>query len=70
MLLLLLLLHSVARGSHGAWQKFERGELSLFPFYAEFGRELSDVRNGNLWYADYCRKKGIGMLFDAGIHLG
>ncbi|KAI0637082.1 HAD-like protein [Trametes polyzona] len=32
------------RGSSGAWQKFERGEMSLFPFYKQFGRELSDTK--------------------------
>jgi hypothetical protein len=42
-------------------QKFERGELSLFPFYEEFGRELSDTENGNKWYMEYCARKGIGM---------
>ncbi|GBE82347.1 HAD-like protein [Sparassis crispa] len=47
------------RGSQGAWQKFERGELSLFPFYAAFGRELSDTTRGNVWYAEYCKRKGI-----------
>ncbi|KAI0781051.1 HAD-like protein [Trametes elegans] len=31
------------RGSTGAWQKFERGEMPLFPFYEQFGRELSDT---------------------------
>ncbi|KAH7909715.1 HAD-like domain-containing protein [Hygrophoropsis aurantiaca] len=48
-----------ARGSHGAWQRFERGELALFPFYDAFGRDLSDTDNGNVWYAEYCQRKGI-----------
>jgi hypothetical protein len=42
---------SVGRGSEGAWQKFERGETSLFEFYEAFGRELSDTVRGNVWYA-------------------
>ncbi|KAF8919650.1 HAD-like domain-containing protein [Mucidula mucida] len=48
-----------ARGRHGAWQKFERGELSLLPFYEAFSKDLSDTVNGNVWYAEYCRKKII-----------
>ncbi|OBZ75946.1 hypothetical protein A0H81_04446 [Grifola frondosa] len=48
-----------ARGSHGAWQKFERGEISLFPFYAQFGRELSDAKFNNVAYAQYCKRRGI-----------
>lgn len=51
---------STRRGHNGAWQKFERGEIALFPFYEEFGRDLSDTENGNVWYAEYCRRKGIG----------
>ncbi|KAI9064322.1 HAD-like protein [Trametes sanguinea] len=47
------------RGSHGAWQKFERGEMSLFPFYEQFGQELSDTKVNNPAYAQYCRRKGI-----------
>jgi len=49
----------VARGPNGAWQRFERGELSLFPFYEQFSRDLSDTVNGNVWYADYCKRRGI-----------
>lgn len=45
------------RGPSGAWQKFERGELHLLDFYPEFGRDLSDTKNGNIWYAEYCRQK-------------
>jgi hypothetical protein len=41
-------------------QKFERGELSLFPFYERFGCELSDTENGNKWYMEYCARKKIG----------
>lgn len=49
-----------SRGASGAWQKFERGELSLFSFYKDFGRDLSDTRNGNKWYTEYCARKNIG----------
>jgi len=49
----------VARGSDGAWQKFERGELELFPFYEAFSKDLSDTDNGNIWYQDYCKRKGL-----------
>lgn len=48
-----------SRGPGGAWQKFERGELSLFSFYEEFGRDLSDTDNGNKWYTAYCARKKI-----------
>ncbi|KAK7693332.1 hypothetical protein QCA50_002900 [Cerrena zonata] len=47
------------RGSSGSWQKFERGEISLYPFYEAFGRELSDTKSGNVWYREYCARKGI-----------
>ncbi|KAJ7929232.1 HAD-like domain-containing protein [Mycena leptocephala] len=49
----------VERGSNGAWQKFERGELPLFPFYEAFGRDLSDTANGNVWYTAYCKRRGL-----------
>lgn len=48
-----------SRGPTGAWQKFERGELSLFSFYEQFGRDLSDTDNGNKWYTEYCARKKI-----------
>ncbi|KAG1736721.1 HAD-like domain-containing protein [Suillus lakei] len=48
-----------SRGPGGAWQKFERGELSLFSFYEEFGRDLSDTDNGNKWYTGHCARKKI-----------
>ncbi|KAI0306788.1 HAD-like protein [Multifurca ochricompacta] len=48
-----------ARGSQGAWQKFERGQIPLLPFYEQFSQELSDVDNGNKWYAEYCERKNI-----------
>ncbi|KAG5645914.1 hypothetical protein DXG03_005061 [Asterophora parasitica] len=44
----------VERGSQGAWQKFERGEIPLLEFYEAFGRELSDTVNGNVWYVCSC----------------
>ncbi|KAI0295570.1 HAD-like protein [Russula brevipes] len=47
------------RGSQGAWQKFERGQIPLFPFYDQFSQELSDVDNGNKWYIAYCERKNI-----------
>ncbi|KAI0748009.1 HAD-like protein [Daedaleopsis nitida] len=47
------------RGSHGAWQKFERGEIPLFPFYTQFGRELSDTAVNNPAYAAYCKRRGL-----------
>ncbi|KAI0721656.1 HAD-like protein [Cerioporus squamosus] len=47
------------RGSHGAWQRFERGEMALFPFYEQFGRELSDTQVNNPAYAQYCKRKRI-----------
>ncbi|KAK7023959.1 epoxide hydrolase [Favolaschia claudopus] len=49
----------VERGPNGAWQKFERGELSLLPFYDAFTRDLSDTTNGNKWYTAYCERKDI-----------
>lgn len=45
--------------SQGAWQRFERGELPFDDFYEAFGRDLSDVANGNRWYRAYCAKKSI-----------
>ncbi|KAI0646941.1 HAD-like protein [Trametes meyenii] len=48
------------RGSSGAWQKFERGEMSLFPFYEQFGQQLSDTRVNNPAYAQYCKRRGTG----------
>ncbi|KAJ7684663.1 HAD-like domain-containing protein [Mycena polygramma] len=49
----------VERGSNGAWQRFERGKLPLVPFYEAFSRDLSDTTNGNIWYAAYCKRRGI-----------
>lgn len=49
----------VGRGSQGAWQRFERGELPFSNFYEAFGRDLSDVANGNEWYKAYCVKKAL-----------
>jgi len=47
------------RGSAGAWQKFERGQLPLLEFYNAFGADLSDTVSGNAWYASYCKRRGI-----------
>ncbi|KAF8894462.1 epoxide hydrolase [Infundibulicybe gibba] len=49
----------VGRGSQGAWQKFERGEIPLFVFYDAFSRDLSDTTNGNIWYKEYCQRKSL-----------
>ncbi|KAJ6500497.1 HAD-like domain-containing protein [Mycena sanguinolenta] len=49
----------VERGPDGAWQKFERGEMPLFAFYEQFSRDLSDTSRGNVWYAAYCKRRGI-----------
>ncbi|KAL1669324.1 HAD-like domain-containing protein [Schizophyllum commune] len=49
----------VAKGSQGAWQQFERGELPLLEFYKAWSEDLSDTVNGNKWYTAYCRRKGI-----------
>ncbi|KZS99140.1 epoxide hydrolase [Sistotremastrum niveocremeum HHB9708] len=46
-------------GANSAWQRFERGELSLLPFYAAFGRDLSDLNNGNTWYRQHCFRKQL-----------
>ncbi|KIJ24217.1 hypothetical protein M422DRAFT_237457 [Sphaerobolus stellatus SS14] len=46
------------QGAHGAFQKFERGEITLFPFYEAFSRELSHPQ-GKEWYKQYCNKKNI-----------
>ncbi|KAF8509547.1 epoxide hydrolase [Gautieria morchelliformis] len=46
------------QGADGAFQKFERGEISLFPFYEDFSRELSSV-NGKVWYTEYCERRRI-----------
>jgi len=47
------------RGDQGAWQRFERGELSLLQFYREFSRDLSDVDNGCRWYREHCLFRNI-----------
>ncbi|KAH7889894.1 HAD-like domain-containing protein [Phlebopus sp. FC_14] len=47
------------RGSTGAWPRFERGEIDLHVFYSTFSQDLSDVRNGNIWYEEYCIRKGL-----------
>ena len=40
---------------------FERGEMALFPFYDQFGRELSDTKVNNPAYVSYCERRGLGM---------
>ncbi|CAE7177216.1 unnamed protein product [Rhizoctonia solani] len=47
------------RGQGGAWQRFERGELELYPFYALFGEELSDTKQGNQYYREWCRSRNV-----------
>ena len=34
--------------------------MSLFPFYEQFGRELSDTAVNNPAYAQYCQRRGLG----------
>ncbi|ELU40658.1 Hydrolase domain-containing protein [Rhizoctonia solani AG-1 IA] len=48
------------RGKGGAWQRFERGELELYPFYTLFGQELSDTGLGNQYYREWCQSKNVG----------
>ncbi|CAE6492213.1 unnamed protein product [Rhizoctonia solani] len=47
------------RGEGGAWQRFERGELELYPFYSLFGEELSDIELGNQYYREWCQSKNV-----------
>jgi len=47
------------RGDDGAWQRFERGQIELWDFYVAFGQDLSDTVHGNVWYREYCARKGI-----------
>ncbi|KAF8201612.1 HAD-like domain-containing protein [Pholiota molesta] len=49
----------VGMGSNGSWQKFERGEIEVLQFYEAFGRDLSNTVNGNIWYKEYCERKGL-----------
>src|ERR1700722_2322769 len=49
---------SVSRGAQDAFQRFGRGELSLFQFYEAFGRDLSDTVNGNI----HVRSRNYGRL--------
>jgi len=51
--------HSTRTGNQGAWQRFERGEVDLFPFYQQFGCDLSNIEQGKFWYAEYCKKRGL-----------
>lgn len=34
--------------------------MPLFSFYDAFGRELSDTKVNNMWYASYCKRKNLG----------
>ncbi|CAE6501879.1 unnamed protein product [Rhizoctonia solani] len=43
----------------GAWQRFERGELELYPFYSLFGKELSGTELGNRYYREWCQSKNV-----------
>ncbi|CAE6465869.1 unnamed protein product [Rhizoctonia solani] len=47
------------RGQGGAWQRFERGELELYPFYSLFGKELSGTELGNRYYREWCQSKNV-----------
>ncbi|KAG8728622.1 hypothetical protein FRC12_021617 [Ceratobasidium sp. 428] len=53
-------LHITKRGHGGAWQRFERDELELYPFYKAFGEELSDTARGNEYYKEWCRSRNVG----------
>ncbi|GAA5830488.1 hypothetical protein JCM11251_002488 [Rhodosporidiobolus azoricus] len=48
-----------AAGPNGAFQRLERGEMSMEEFYRKFGEELSNVKRGNQAYGEYCRRVGI-----------
>ncbi|QRW04174.1 haloacid dehalogenase [Ceratobasidium sp. AG-Ba] len=52
-------LHIAKLGRGGAWQRFERNELELYPFYKEFGEELSDATRGNTYYREWCKSKNV-----------
>lgn len=45
-------------GPNGAFQRLERGEISLFPFYKTFSLELS-ASQGKIWYEQYCKNRGL-----------
>lgn len=45
-------------GHNGAFQRFERGEISLFAFYKAFSSELS-APEGRIWYEEYCQRKRL-----------
>lgn len=36
--------------------------MHLFSFYDAFGSELSDTKANNVWYANHCKRKGLGNL--------
>lgn len=56
------------RGEAGAFQKLERGEVDIWTFYDEFGRELSDTKKGNEWYIAWCKEGGKGEYPAGGQH--
>ncbi|KAJ3244311.1 hypothetical protein HDU78_011146 [Chytriomyces hyalinus] len=47
-----------ARGQLGAFQRFERGEITLDEFAPLFTAELNDTANNGAAYARFARKKG------------
>ncbi|KAJ3163973.1 hypothetical protein HDU88_006142 [Geranomyces variabilis] len=47
-----------ARGENGAFQKLERGELSLSEFYPIFGKECSDLAVTGKAYNQWLKSKG------------
>lgn len=48
------------QGHGGAFQRLERGEISLDLFYELFGEQLSQTEGNNEAYKKYCKKMGIG----------
>ncbi|KAN0064096.1 hypothetical protein ACQY0O_003260 [Thecaphora frezii] len=51
-----------AQGHNGAFQRFERNELDLYTFYAQFGKELSDVQANNRHYTRFCQARKMDEL--------
>lgn len=47
----------VAKGQHGAFQRLERGELTLGEFYTAFAAELADPDSMAL-YRQYLARRG------------
>lgn len=44
-------------GQSGAFQRLERGELSVPEFNKLFHQELNDVESGNKYYREYCQRR-------------